>query len=116
MIESLKEKLLSAKNITVEKTSSLISFLGDVYFFKLIRKRWKFAIVIALAFFLFLGYFLGRINTSRDYVLSKLEMSLKNSDASELSDVVRVDGQSVKEKNLESLIQYYSNGNNKVDT
>lgn len=65
---------------------------------------------------MFFGYFLGRINTSREYILSKLEMSLKNSDTSTLSDIVKVDGERVKEKNLESLVEYYSNGNNKIDT
>lgn len=43
-------------------------------------------------------------------------MSLKNSDTSTLSDIVKVDGERVKEKNLESLVEYYSNGNNKIDT
>ena len=76
----------------------------------------KLTILILLAFFLFFGYFLGRINTSREYILSKLEMSLKNSDTSTLSDIVKVDGERVKEKKLESLVEYYSNGNNKIDT
>lgn len=35
-------------------------------------------------------------------------MSLKNSDTSTLSDIVKVDGERVKEKNLESLVEYYS--------
>ena len=43
-------------------------------------------------------------------------MSLKNSDTSTLSDIVKVDGERVKEKKLESLVEYYSNGNNKIDT
>lgn len=116
MIESLKKKILSAKNIIVEKASSLISFLGDLYFFKLIRKRWKFTIFIVLIFFLFFGYFIGRINTSREYILSSLEMALKNNDISALSDIVKVDGERANKKSLESLIQYYSSGNNKVDS
>jgi hypothetical protein len=108
--------LLYGKNIVIEKLFSLLSFLKELYFFKLIRRRWKLTILILLAFFLFFGYFLGRINTSREYILSKLEMSLKNSDTSTLSDIVKVDGERVKEKNLESLVEYYSNGNNKIDT
>ena len=116
MIESLKEKILTAKNVIAEKVSSLISFLGNLYFFKLIRKRWKFTIFIVLIFFLFFGYFIGRINTSREYILSRLEMSLKNSDISALSDIVKVNGERVNEKSLESLIQYYNSGNNKVDS
>lgn len=108
--------MLYGKNIVIEKLFSLLSFLKELYFFKLIRRRWKLAILILLAFFLFFGYFLGRINTSREYILSKLEMSLKNSDTSTLSDIVKVDGERVKEKNLESLVEYYSNGNNKIDT
>lgn len=108
--------MLYGKNIVIEKLSSLLSFLKELYFFKLIRRRWKLTILILLAFFLFFGYFLGRINTSREYILSKLEMSLKNSDTSTLSDIVKVDGERVKEKNLESLVEYYSNGNNKIDT
>ena len=98
MIESLKEKILSAKNVIVEKASSLISFLGDLYFFKLIRKRWKFTIFIILIFLLFFGYFIGRINTSREYILSSLEMALKNNDISALSDIVKVDGGRVNKK------------------
>ncbi len=108
--------MLYGKNIVIEKLFSLLSFLKELYFFKLIRRRWKLTILILLAFFLFFGYFLGRINTSREYILSKLEMSLKNSDTSTLSDIVKVDGERVKEKNLESLVEYYSNGNNKIDT
>jgi len=108
--------LLYGKNIAIEKLSSLVSFLKELYFFKLIRKRWKLTILILLAFFLFFGYFLGRINTSREYILSKLEMALKNSNTSTLSDIVKVDGERVKQKNLESLVEYYSNGNNKIDT
>jgi uncharacterized membrane protein YvbJ len=108
--------LLYGKNIVIEKLFSLLSFLKELYFFKLIRRRWKLTILILLAFFLFFGYFLGRINTSREYILSKLEMSLKNSDTSTLSDIVKVDGERVKEKKLESLVEYYSNGNNKIDT
>ncbi len=108
--------MLYGKNIVIEKLFSLLSFLKELYFFKLIRRRWKLTILILLAFFLFFGYFLGRINTSREYILSKLEMSLKNSDTSTLSDIVKVYGERVKEKNLESLVEYYSNGNNKIDT
>ena len=108
--------MLYGKNIAIEKLSSLVSFLKELYFFKLIRKRWKLTILILLAFFLFFGYFLGRINTSREYILSKLEMALKNSNTSTLSDIVKVDGERVKQKNLESLVEYYSNGNNKIDT
>lgn len=108
--------MLYGKNIVIEKLFSLLSFLKELYFFKLIRRRWKLTILILLAFFLFFGYFLGRINTSREYILSKLEMSLKNSDTSTLSDIVKVDGERVKEKKLESLVEYYSNGNNKIDT
>lgn len=108
--------MLYGKNIAIEKLSSLVSFLKELYFFKLIRKRWKLTILILLAFFLFFGYFLGRINTSREYILSKLEIALKNSNTSTLSDIVKVDGERVKQKNLESLVEYYSNGNNKIDT
>ena len=108
--------MLYGKNIAIEKLSSLVSFLKELYFFKLIRKRWKLTILILLAFFIFFGYFLGRINTSREYILSKLEMALKNSNTSTLSDIVKVDGERVKQKNLESLVEYYSNGNNKIDT
>ena len=43
-------------------------------------------------------------------------MALKNSNTSTLSDIVKVDGERVKQKNLESLVEYYSNGNNKIDT
>ena len=116
MIESLKEKILSTKNIVVEKASTLISVLGDLYFFKLIRKRSKFTVFIVLIFFLFFGYFIGRINTSREYILSSLEMALKNNDVSALSDIVKVNGERANEKSLESLIHYYSSGNNKVDS
>lgn len=89
--------------------------IKELYLFRIIRKRWKITITFVLIFFLFFGYFLGRINTSREYVLAQLEMSLKDGEVSKLNNIVKVNEKKVSEKKLEPLINYYKDNKYKID-
>lgn len=101
--------------MTENKIDKILFKINELYLFRIARKRWKIVSVFVLIFFLFLGYFLGRINMSREYVLAQLEMSLKNSDASKLNNIVKVNEKKVSEKNLQPLIQYYKDNKYKIN-
>lgn len=101
--------------MTKNKIDKVLFKIKELYLFRILKKRWKIASVCALIFFLFLGYFLGRINTSREYVLAQLEMSLKNSDASKLNNIVKINEKKVSEKSLQPLVKYYKDNRYKID-
>lgn len=77
--------------------------------------RYKFIVSLVLILFLIGGYSIGRINTSKSYIITKLEVALKEGKANKLSSLVKVNGKKVKSSSLKPLIDYYEDESNKVD-
>lgn len=80
-----------------------------------ISRRYKIVISLILFIFLIGGYTVGKINTSKSYVITELEVSLKEGKARKLASIVRINGEKVKASNLEPLIKYYEDSTSKVD-
>ena len=57
--------------------------------FEIMKKRGKLLTILALVILMFLGFGIGRLNTSKEYLLSKLEIALKNENPSKLSSIVK---------------------------
>ena len=55
-----------------------------------------------------LGYFIGRVNSSRDRIISKLEFSLKEGDLTSLRRIVLLNGKTVSRDELKPLMKYYN--------
>lgn len=119
MKEDFKEKVVKIKNSTIEYFSSLIYEIKSIKkhnIWDFLKKRYKLLGVLALIILLFSGYFVGRINTSKNSVLSKLEVALKDSSNRKLASVVKFKGNKVNKKDLEPLIDYYEGNTSKVDS
>ncbi|MGL4106488.1 TcaA 3rd/4th domain-containing protein [Clostridium sp. LP20] len=78
-----------------------------------IKDRGKLLITIILLIFLSLGYIVGSTNSSKNKVLSKLEVALRDGSERKLNALVRLDGKKVKKEQLEPLINYYKSDESK---
>lgn len=83
--------------------------------FLIIKRKIKVVIIGVLAAALFTGYFIGRVNSSRDRVITKLEISLKEGDLNSLRKLVTVNDKKVLKDDLKPLIKYYSDNLQAVD-
>ena len=72
------------------------------------RRRFKIIIVLVFVLALSLGYFIGRVNSSRDRIISKLEFSLKEGDLTSLRRIVLLNGKTVSRDELKPLMKYYN--------
>ena len=84
--------------------------------FEIMKKRGKLLTILALVILMFLGFGIGRLNTSKEYLLSKLEIALKNENPSKLSSIVRFNNKRVSKKEVQPLINYYSKDSSRVDS
>lgn len=84
--------------------------------FEFIKKRGKILTILVLVILMFLGFGIGRINTSKEHLLSKLEIALKNENPSKLSSIVKFNSKRVSKKDLQPLINYYSKDSSRVDS
>ncbi len=76
--------------------------------FMFFRRRFKIIIVLVFVLALSLGYFIGRVNSSRDRIISKLEFSLKEGDLTSLRRIVLLNGKTVSRDELKPLMKYYN--------
>lgn len=83
--------------------------------FSILKNRIKMVIIIFMACALFLGYFIGRVNNSRDNVITRLEIALKNEDVKALSSMVTINDKKVSKEKLEPLIEYYKENTQAID-
>ena len=83
--------------------------------FLIIKRKIKVVIIGVLAAALFSGYLIGRVNSSRDRVITKLEISLKEGDLNSLRKLVTVNNKKVLKDDLKPLIKYYSENLQAVD-
>lgn len=72
------------------------------------RRRFKIIIILVFVLALSLGYFIGRVNSSRDRIISKLEVSLKKGDLTSLRRIVLLNGKTVSRDELKPLMKYYN--------
>lgn len=84
--------------------------------FEIMKKRGKLLTILALVILMFLGFGIGRINTSKEYLLSKLEVALKNESSNKLSSIAKFNNKKVSKKEVQPLINYYSKDNSRVDS
>lgn len=79
------------------------------------RRRFKIIIILVFVLALSLGYFIGRVNSSRDRIISKLEVSLKEGDLTSLRRIVLLNGKTVSRDELKPLMKYYSENTQWID-
>ena len=84
--------------------------------FEIMKKRGKLLTILALVVLMFLGFGIGRINTSKEHLLSKLEVALKNDNSSKLSSIAKFNNKKVSKKEVQPLINYYSKDSSRVDS
>lgn len=84
--------------------------------FEIMKKRGKLLTILALVILMFLGFGIGRINTSKEHLLSKLEVALKNESSNKLSSIAKFNNKKVSKKEVQPLINYYSKDNSRVDS
>ena len=86
---------------------------------ELFKEHLKMVILIFIIAFLFLGYFLGNIRTTKEQAFRNLEVALEEGNTSKLTDIIRVNDKKVSKKDLTPLVNYYkgqdSSVNNIVD-
>ena len=108
----MKEDL---KNYFSDLIKDIKSIKKDTIF-EFIKKRGKILTILVLVILMFLGFGIGRINTSKEHLLSKLEIALKNENPSKLSSIVKFNSKRVSKKDLQPLINYYSKDSSRVDS
>lgn len=101
MIKSIISKIKS-----IDKTQILKTF----------KKNWINVVIISLCLLLSIGYIVGTTINSKDNLLSKLEVALKNNDVTLLSTLVQVNDKRVDKELLEPIMEYYKADNRRVDT
>ena len=84
--------------------------------FEIMKKRGRLLTILALVILMFLGFGIGRINTSKEHLLSKLEVALKNESSNKLSSIAKFNNKKVSKKEVQPLINYYSKDNSRVDS
>lgn len=83
--------------------------------FLFFRRKFKLIFILVFVLALFSGYFIGRINSSRDRVISKLEVSLKEGDLTSLRKIVLLNGKTVSRDELKPLMKYYGENTQWID-
>lgn len=83
--------------------------------FLFLKKKFKLIFILVFVLALFSGYFIGRINSSRDRVISKLEVSLKEGNLTSLRKIVLLNGKTVSRDELKPLMKYYSENTQWID-
>ena len=119
MKEKVIERLIEFKNNIKNYMVNLITDIKDVRketAIDFIKDRAKLLIISTLIIFLSLGYLIGREYSSKNIILSKLEVALKDGNDSKLRSLVKLDGKRVSKTELEPLIEYYKSDKSKADS
>jgi len=73
-----------------------------------LKKRFKIISIIGIVMVLLgMGYSIQHINNSRDRVIAKLEVCLKEGDLNSLRNLVEINEDKVAKEDLKPLMQYY---------
>lgn len=113
--EDLMEKLVNLRNKFLYYFLKFINIIRNSSIAKIIVKRWKISLIILLGIFLIGGYFAGSVNSTKDRVIGKLGVALKEGDTSKLSKIVRLEGKKVDNEQLKPLIAYYKVDSSRSD-
>ena len=81
---------------------------------ELFKEHLKMVILIFIIAFLFLGYFLGNIRTTKEQAFRNLEVALEEGNTSKLTDIIRVNDKKVSKKDLTPLVNYYKGQDSSV--
>ncbi|MDS0525055.1 hypothetical protein NNC19_05125 [Clostridium sp. SHJSY1] len=110
------DELVNLRNKFLYYFFKFINIIKNSGIAKVIRKRWKLSLIILLGMFLMGGYFVGSVNSTKDRVIGKLGIALKEGDTSKLSKIVRLEGKKVNNEKLEPLIAYYKADSSRSDS
>ncbi|WP_195262619.1 MULTISPECIES: hypothetical protein [unclassified Clostridium] len=75
----------------------------------------KILLSTILVFFILIGFGVGRYKASKDIVLKKLEIALKENKPGEIYRKIRVDDKKISRKDFQPLSEYYSENTTQVD-
>lgn len=81
-----------------------------------LKKRFKIISIIGIVMVLLgMGYSIQHINNSRDRVIAKLEVCLKQGDLNSLRNLVEINEDKVAKEDLKPLMQYYMQNSQAID-
>lgn len=95
---------------------SKIKSIDKTLILRTLRKKWLEIFIILLCLLLSIGYIVGKEMHSKSYLLSKLEVALKNNDVALLNSLVKVNNKNIDEKLLQPIMEYYKADNGRVDS
>lgn len=75
----------------------------------------KILLSTILVFFILIGFGVGSYKASKDIVLKKLEIALKENKPGQIYRKIRVDDKKISRKDLQPLSEYYSENTTQVD-
>jgi len=99
----------------IKKIINKVKSLDKTKILSTLRKKWIGIFIILLCLLLCIGYIVGKQINLKNDLLSKLEVSLKDSDVDLLSSLVEVNGKRVDKEVLEPIIEYYRGDGGRVD-
>lgn len=102
--------------LVVKNIISRLKLMNKTQIFKNLKKNWINVVIISLCLFFSIGYIVGTTVNSRDNLLSKLEVALKNNDVTLLSTLVQLNGKRIDKELLEPIMEYYNADSKRVDT
>ena len=81
-----------------------------------IKKRAKLLISLIIVLSMFLGFGIGNINKTKEHLLVKLEVALKEGKPSKLKSIVKFNGKRVSINDIKPLVDYYSKDTSRVNS
>jgi uncharacterized membrane protein YvbJ len=95
---------------------SKIKSIDKTRILRTLRKKWLEIFIILICLLLSIGYIVGKEMHSKSYLLSKLEVALKNDDVALLNSLVKVNDKNIDEKLLQPIMEYYKEDSSRVDS
>lgn len=111
--ENLDRFIKKTKEILIKKSDEIRRVNKDTYK-EFLKNNLKIIILIGIVIFLFSGYFVGNMRTTKEQLFNKLEIGLEDGSASKLKDVIRINDKRVEKKDLTPLINYYKGQGSQV--
>ena len=81
-----------------------------------IKKRAKLLISLIIVLSMFLGFGIGNINKTKEHLLVKLEVALKEGKPSKLKSIVKFNGKRVSINDIKPLVDYYFKDTSRVNS